>query len=125
MALSGRSSLERTNGRPLCPQCRAPMWSVRAVSIHTMCAFPPLSCALHMSAFDPKRTSRPTLRHFTHLIGELDCLTSRISALNVGASRAKLRRSRKLSSDCPGNSRKDHREISNLCVRWTGRLTAG
>jgi RNase P subunit RPR2 len=29
MALSGRSSLERTNGRPLCPQCRAPMWSVR------------------------------------------------------------------------------------------------
>ena len=71
MAFSGRSSLERTNGRPLCPQCRAPMWSVRAVSIHTMCAFPPLSCALHMSAFDPKRTSRPTLRHFTHLIGEL------------------------------------------------------
>ena len=29
MALSGRSSLESTNGRPLCPQCRAPMWSVR------------------------------------------------------------------------------------------------
>ena len=29
MALSGRSSLERTNGRPLCPRCRAPMWSVR------------------------------------------------------------------------------------------------
>ena len=112
MAFSGRSSLERTNGRPLCPQCRAPMWSVRAVSIHTMCAFPPLSCALHMSAFDPKRTSRPTLRHFTHLIAELqDCLTSRISALNVGASRAKLRRSRKLSSDCPGNSRKGHRDF--------------
>ena len=29
MSLTGRSSLERTNGRPLCPQCRAPMWSVR------------------------------------------------------------------------------------------------
>jgi Zn finger protein HypA/HybF involved in hydrogenase expression len=25
----GHSSLERTNGRPLCPQCRAPMWSIR------------------------------------------------------------------------------------------------
>jgi hypothetical protein len=29
MAVSGPSSLERTNGRPLCPQCRAPMWSIR------------------------------------------------------------------------------------------------
>jgi RNase P subunit RPR2 len=31
MPLTGRghSSLERTNGRPLCPQCRAPLWSVR------------------------------------------------------------------------------------------------
>jgi hypothetical protein len=26
---SGHSSLEMTCGRPLCPQCRAPMWSVR------------------------------------------------------------------------------------------------
>ena len=25
----GHSSLERTNGRPLCPRCRAPLWSVR------------------------------------------------------------------------------------------------
>ena len=25
----GHSSLERTNGRPLCPWCRAPLWSVR------------------------------------------------------------------------------------------------
>jgi hypothetical protein len=24
----GHSSLERTNGRPLCPQCRAPLWSL-------------------------------------------------------------------------------------------------
>ena len=31
MPLTGRghSSLERTNGRPLCPRCRAPLWSVR------------------------------------------------------------------------------------------------
>ena len=29
MFLTGRSSLEKTNGRPLCPQCRAPMWNVR------------------------------------------------------------------------------------------------
>ena len=25
----GHSSLEMTNGRPLCPRCRAPMWIVR------------------------------------------------------------------------------------------------
>jgi len=80
MAFSGRSSLERTNGRPLCPQCRAPMWSVRAVSIHTMCAFPPLSCALHMSAFDPKRTSpvNSTTLHPLDRRTDKDCLTSRI-----------------------------------------------
>jgi len=24
----GRSSLEMTNGRPLCPQCRVPLWLV-------------------------------------------------------------------------------------------------
>jgi len=35
MALSGRLSLERTNGRPLCPQCRAPMWSVPSQSENT------------------------------------------------------------------------------------------
>ena len=29
MTLSGHSSLERTNGRPLCPKCRAPLWIVR------------------------------------------------------------------------------------------------
>jgi len=28
LASCGRSSLEMTNGRPLCPECRAPMWSV-------------------------------------------------------------------------------------------------
>ena len=30
MAFTGLSSLEKANGRPLCPQCRAPMWSVRS-----------------------------------------------------------------------------------------------
>ena len=30
MAFTGLSSLEKTNGRPLCPQCRAPMWCVRS-----------------------------------------------------------------------------------------------
>jgi hypothetical protein len=30
MTLSGQSSLERTNGRPLCPKCRAPLWIVRS-----------------------------------------------------------------------------------------------
>ena len=30
MFLSGRSSPEKTNGRPLCPKCRAPMWNVRS-----------------------------------------------------------------------------------------------
>jgi Zn finger protein HypA/HybF involved in hydrogenase expression len=29
LASHGHSSLEMTNGRPLCPQCRAPMWNVR------------------------------------------------------------------------------------------------
>jgi transposase-like protein len=26
---SGHSSLEMTHGRPICPRCRAPMWSFR------------------------------------------------------------------------------------------------
>ena len=26
---SGHSSLEMTCGRPLCPRCRVPMWSIR------------------------------------------------------------------------------------------------
>jgi transposase-like protein len=26
---SGHSSLEMTSGRPLCPRCRAPMWTLR------------------------------------------------------------------------------------------------
>jgi len=26
---TGQTSIEMTCGRPLCPQCRAPMWSVR------------------------------------------------------------------------------------------------
>jgi RNase P subunit RPR2 len=25
----GRSSLEMTHGRPLCPKCRAPLWIIR------------------------------------------------------------------------------------------------
>ncbi len=29
MTLSGHSSLERTNGRPLCPKCRVPLWIIR------------------------------------------------------------------------------------------------
>jgi RNase P subunit RPR2 len=31
MPLNGRGqlSLEKTNGRPLCPKCRAPLWSIR------------------------------------------------------------------------------------------------
>ena len=59
MALSGRSSLETTNGRPLCPQGRAPMWT------------------LHMSAFDPRRTSPVNSTTITHLIAELTEIASR------------------------------------------------
>src|SRR6476660_7408038 len=29
MEFSGNLPLEMTNGRPLCPKCKAPMWSVR------------------------------------------------------------------------------------------------
>jgi transposase-like protein len=32
---SGHSSLEMTCGRPLCPRCRAPMWTLRVESKKT------------------------------------------------------------------------------------------
>ena len=31
----GYLSLDRTNGRPLCPRCRAPLWSIRVPTEQT------------------------------------------------------------------------------------------
>ena len=69
MALSGRSSLERTNGRPLCPQCKAPMWSVR---------FRPEKAADDKITFQcPRCEHSHDCVRFTHLIAELTKIASR------------------------------------------------
>ena len=82
--------------------------------------------AIAVQMSDPKRTSRPTLRYFTHLIAELTKIASRreISALSVRAT-SKSETEPKLSSDCPGNTRKDHREFSKLMRKMEGPIDGG
>ena len=63
---SGHSSLEMTCGRPLCPRCRAPMWSIRVEPKNTgedkhmfqcsRCEHSEMLCPPSGLAFDPKRT---------------------------------------------------------------------
>ena len=84
-----------------------------------------------MSAFDPNRTLLVVLHmsgfgQETHLIAELTKIASRRESLSSASERrAKLRRNRKVSSDCPSNSRKVHREFSKLMRKMEGPIDGG
>jgi RNase P subunit RPR2 len=60
IANSGHSSLEKACGRPLCPQCRAPMWTVpveskKAAEDNQMFQCPRCEC-FHQVVFPQRQT---------------------------------------------------------------------